>query len=86
MVPIVRPIAGVAFRAPFGLGFGAVYRHEAYTAVNVDIDIRVWNGERYIEETGELIGCEHFMARRAATPELGRGIISRPPDKSNGSD
>lgn len=24
------------------------------------------------EETGELIGCEHIMARRAVTPELGR--------------
>jgi altronate hydrolase len=24
------------------------------------------------EETGELIGCEHIMAARAATPELGR--------------
>ena len=27
------------------------------------------------EETGELIGCEHFMAARAATPELGRRIV-----------
>ncbi|MBT6138887.1 MAG: UxaA family hydrolase, partial [Rhodospirillaceae bacterium] len=27
------------------------------------------------EETGELIGCEHTMADRAATPELGREII-----------
>ncbi len=27
------------------------------------------------EETGELIGCEHLMARRAATPELGRAIV-----------
>lgn len=26
------------------------------------------------EETGELIGCEHHMARRAATPELGEII------------
>jgi altronate hydrolase len=26
------------------------------------------------EETGELIGCEHIMAARAATPELGREI------------
>ena len=26
-------------------------------------------------ETGELIGCEHFMAQRAVTPELGRAII-----------
>jgi altronate dehydratase large subunit len=28
------------------------------------------------EETGELIGCEHFMAQRAATPELGRAIVA----------
>jgi altronate dehydratase large subunit len=28
------------------------------------------------EETGELIGCEHHMAARAATPELGREIIA----------
>jgi altronate dehydratase large subunit len=27
------------------------------------------------EETGELIGCEHHMAKRAATPELAREII-----------
>lgn len=28
------------------------------------------------EETGELIGCEQFMARRAITPELGREIVA----------
>jgi altronate dehydratase large subunit len=28
------------------------------------------------EETGELIGCEHFMARRAATHPLGGAIIA----------
>ena len=28
------------------------------------------------EETGELIGCEQFMAERAAGPELGRQIIA----------
>ena len=28
------------------------------------------------EETGELIGMEHWMAERAATPELGREIIN----------
>jgi altronate hydrolase len=27
------------------------------------------------EETGELIGCEHHMAARAATPELGQRLI-----------
>jgi len=28
------------------------------------------------EETGELIGCEHLMARRAATEALGRRIVA----------
>lgn len=28
------------------------------------------------EETGELIGCEHIMAERAATPELGEMLIA----------
>jgi altronate dehydratase large subunit len=28
------------------------------------------------EETGELIGCEHYMADRAATPELGAEIVN----------
>ncbi len=28
------------------------------------------------EETGELIGCEHIMAARAATPALGKEIIA----------
>jgi len=27
------------------------------------------------EETGELVGCEHYMADRAVTPELGREIV-----------
>ncbi|RWD39668.1 MAG: hydrolase, partial [Mesorhizobium sp.] len=27
------------------------------------------------EETGELIGCEHIMAARATTPELGQALI-----------
>jgi len=27
------------------------------------------------EETGELIGCEHVMAERAITPELGRELV-----------
>jgi hypothetical protein len=54
VTPIFRPIAGIAFRAPFGLVVGAAYRHESYADVRVDIDIRVWNGERLIEATGEL--------------------------------
>jgi altronate hydrolase len=36
-------------------------------------DMLVAEGARCIfEETGELIGCEHIMAARAVTPELGR--------------
>jgi altronate dehydratase large subunit len=40
-------------------------------------DLLVEQGATAIfEETGELIGCEHFMAERAATPELGREIVA----------
>ena len=52
--PVFRPIGGIAFRIPFGMNVGIVYRHESYVDVNVDIDLRVWNGERLDEETGEL--------------------------------
>lgn len=39
-------------------------------------DLLVQQGATAIfEETGELIGCEHFMANRATTSELGREII-----------
>ncbi len=54
VVPIFRPIAGAAFRTPFDLGFGIVYRHHSYTNVDVDIDMRVWNGEQLDDETDEL--------------------------------
>ena len=33
------------------------------------------NATCIFEETGELIGMEHWMAKRAATPELGKEII-----------
>ena len=33
-------------------------------------------GTAIFEETGELIGCEQFMAQRAERPELGREIIA----------
>ncbi len=33
------------------------------------------NATCVFEETGELIGMEHWMAKRAATPELGQEII-----------
>jgi len=40
-------------------------------------DLLVERGAACIfEETGELIGCEQFMARRAATPALGREIVA----------
>lgn len=34
-------------------------------------------GTAVFEETGELIGCEHHMAERAVTPELGAEIVAR---------
>jgi long-subunit fatty acid transport protein len=52
--PLARPIGGVAVRTPIGLGLGIVYRHESFLDVKVDIDMRVWNGERLDEDTGEL--------------------------------
>ncbi|GAB6166279.1 UxaA family hydrolase [Thermostilla marina] len=33
-------------------------------------------GTAIFEETSELIGCEHLMAQRAVTPELGREIVA----------
>jgi hypothetical protein len=54
VMPIFRPIAGLAFRTPVGLGFGVVYRHETYADIGVDIDLRIWNGERPLEDSGEL--------------------------------
>ncbi|WP_216856075.1 UxaA family hydrolase [Acidisphaera sp. S103] len=44
-------------------------------AAGIAFDLLVDEGAACIfEETGELIGCEHIMAARAATPELGREI------------
>ncbi|MDJ1006599.1 MAG: UxaA family hydrolase [Paracoccaceae bacterium] len=44
-------------------------------AVGRTFDMLVESGATCIfEETGELIGCEHVMAARAATPELGAEI------------
>jgi altronate dehydratase large subunit len=34
-------------------------------------------GTAIFEETGELIGCEHHMAQRCVTPELGEEIVAR---------
>ena len=40
-------------------------------------DLLIQEGAACIfEETGELIGCEHLMADRAATKELGREIVA----------
>ncbi len=40
-------------------------------------DLLIQEGAACIfEETGELIGCEHLMAQRAATEELGREIVA----------
>lgn len=40
-------------------------------------DLLIQQGATCIfEETGELIGCEQFMAQRAATPALGRQIVA----------
>ncbi len=49
----------------------------ANPAVGRASDLLVEQGATVIfEETGELIGCEHFMADRAATEPLGREIIA----------
>lgn len=54
VVPILRPIAGVAFRTPFGLSLGLVYRHESYADIGVDIDLRIWNGERPLPDGSDV--------------------------------
>lgn len=48
----------------------------ANPAIGRAFDLLVDQGAAVIfEETGELLGCEHHMASRAVTPELGRLII-----------
>lgn len=48
----------------------------ANPAVGVAFDQLVGAGATCIfEETGELVGCEFHMKRRAATPELGEAIV-----------
>ena len=48
----------------------------ANPAIGIASDLLVEaGGVSIFEETGELIGCEHHMAARAATPELGRELI-----------
>lgn len=49
----------------------------ANPAVGRAFDLLIQQGAAAIfEETGELIGCEHLMAERAATKELGGEIIA----------
>jgi altronate hydrolase len=49
----------------------------ANPAVGVAFDRLVEAGAACIfEETGELVGCEFHMKRRAATPELGEAIVA----------
>jgi altronate hydrolase len=49
----------------------------ANPAVGRAFDLLVQQGATALfEETGELIGCEHFMARRAVSEPLGRAIIA----------
>ena len=49
----------------------------ANPAVGRAFDLLVENGARVIfEETGELIGCEHIMATRAARPELAPELLA----------
>ena len=49
----------------------------ANPAVGRAFDLLIQEGATAIfEETGELIGCEQFLAQRAATKELGRAIIA----------
>jgi altronate dehydratase large subunit len=48
----------------------------ANPAIGVASDLLVEaGGISVFEETGELIGCEHHMAGRAVTPELGQELI-----------
>lgn len=49
----------------------------ANPAVGACFDILINNGATCIfEETGELIGCEHIMANRAESVELGKELIT----------
>lgn len=49
----------------------------ANPAIGRASDMLVERGAAMIfEETGELIGCEHVLAERAATPQLGRAIVA----------
>jgi altronate hydrolase len=48
----------------------------ANPVIGIASDLLVQNGGTSIfEETGELLGCEHHMAGRAVTPELGEELV-----------
>ena len=53
ILPLIRPIAGVAFKTPIGMGFGLSYHHRSYSEVTMNAWARVWNGED-LDEEGEL--------------------------------
>ena len=69
-------VADLAVRTICG-GSDATSGLTANPAAGRAFDLLVDRGAAAIfEETGELIGCERFMAQRAATPELGREVVA----------
>ena len=77
---------GVQQRVPMGLdelvvaticgGSDSTSGITANPAVGVAFDQLIAAGAACIfEETGELVGCEYHMKRRAVTPELGEAIV-----------
>lgn len=82
MVPILRPVVGLAFRTPIGLRFGLAYRHESYADVEFDARIRIWNGEyetedgavkKTIDQTHRLI-----LGYEPAEVSLAAGLVIGP--------
>jgi len=59
VTPALRPIAALAFRTPIGLNFGAVYRHESYLDVELDIKIRIWNVEEGMDGPQNVFNQSH---------------------------
>jgi len=53
VVLVPRPIAGLYFQAPAGFSFGLVYREESYTDVDVEVALRIWNGDTIDPVTGQ---------------------------------
>jgi long-chain fatty acid transport protein len=44
--PALRPIAALAFKTPFGLSVGLVYRYQSYMDIDLDVRIRIWSVEQ----------------------------------------